>query len=122
MTRLRSSSFGEARSARSRGRHGILRACLVVAAQLRRRAFTTAAAVTIGGGTSALSAQATRLEGDTSIMDGAMVGILAMLAITFAMQGAFVGFFLYLRKRAKRIADIDLETEWSEVQRSPRRS
>ena len=87
-----------------------------------RRALTTAAAVMIGGGTSALSAQATQLEGDTSIMDGAMLGILAMLAITFAMQGAFVGFFFYLRKRAKRIADIDLDTEWSEVQRSPRRS
>ncbi len=87
-----------------------------------RRAFTTAAAVMIGGGTSALAAQATQLEGDTSIMDGAMLGILAMLAITFAMQGAFLGFFFYLRKRAKRIADIDFDTEWSEVQSAPRRS
>lgn len=87
-----------------------------------RSAFTTAAAVMIGGGTSALAAQAAQLAGDTSIMDGAKLGILVLLAITFAMQGAFVGFFLYLRRRAKRIADIDLETEWSEVQRSPRRS
>ncbi len=76
-----------------------------------RRAFTTAAAVMIGGGTSALAAQEAQLVGDTSIMDGAMLGILAMLAITFAMQGAFAGFFFYLRKRAKRIADIDLDTE-----------
>ena len=87
-----------------------------------RRACATAVAVMIGGGTSALAAQATQLEGDTSIMDGAMLGILAMLAITFAMQGAFVGFFFYLRKRAKRIADIDLDTELSEVQGAPRRS
>ena len=87
-----------------------------------RRAFTTAAAVMIGGGTSALAVQAAQLEGDTSIMDGAKLGIVVLLVITFAMQGAFVGFFLYLRRRAKRIADIDLETEWSEVQRSPRRS
>ena len=88
-----------------------------------RRAFTTAAAVMISGGTSALSAQSSmQLTGDTSIMDGAKVGILVLLAIVFAMQGAFVGFFLYLRKRAKRIADIDLDTEWSEVQRLPRRS
>ena len=85
------------------------------------RASTTAA-VLIGGGTSALAQHGTRLEGDASIMDGAMVGILAMLAVTFAMQGAFAGFFFYLRRRAKRIADIDLETEYSEVQRSPRRS
>ena len=54
-------------------------------------------------------------------MDGAMVGIMAMLAITFAMQGAFAGFFFYLRKRAKRMADADLDTDWSEVQSAPRR-
>ena len=83
-----------------------------------RRAFTAAAAVMIGGGTSALAAQAAQLEGDTSIMDGAMLGILAMLAITFAMQGAFAGFFFYLRKRAKRIADIDLDTEGRRAQQA----
>jgi hypothetical protein len=89
--------------------------------RLRSSSFGAAAAMMIGGGTSALAAQATQLEGDTSIMDGAMVGILAMLAVTFAMQGAFAGFFFYLRRRAKRMADIDLETEWSEVQGAPRR-
>ncbi len=87
-----------------------------------RRAFTTAAAVMIGGGTSALAAQAAQLAGDTSIMDGAKLGIVVLLVITFAMQGAFMGFFLYLRRRAKRIADIDLDTEWLEVQSTPRRS
>ena len=51
------------------------------------------------------------------MIDGAKLGIMAMLAITFAVQGGFVGFFLYLRKRAKRIADIELDTEWSELQR-----
>jgi hypothetical protein len=51
-----------------------------------------------------------------------MLGILVILAITFAMQGAFMAFFFYLRRRAKRIADMDLDTEWSEVQRLPRRS
>jgi hypothetical protein len=109
MPRLRASSVGAARSASSRLRHGILWAC-------------TAVAVLIGGATSALAQHGTRLEGDTSIMDGAMVGIVAMLVITFAMQGAFATFFFYLRRRAKRMADIDLETELSEVQRSPRRS
>ena len=88
--------------------------------RLRSSSFGAAAAMMIGG-TSALAAQATQLEGDTSIMDGAMLGIVVMLAITFAMQGAFAGFFFYLRRRAKRIADIDLDTEWSEVQSGPRR-
>ena len=53
---------------------------------------------------------------ETSMIDGAKLGVLVMLAILFAVQGGFVGFFLYLRKRAKRIAEIDLDTEWSELQ------
>ena len=40
----------------------------------------------------------------------------------FVVQGGFVGFFLYLRKRAKRIADIELDTEWSDLQGAPRTS
>lgn len=59
---------------------------------------------------------------ETSMIAGAKLGIMVMLGITFAVQGAFVGFFLYLRKRAKRIADIDLDTEWSEIQRGSRTS
>jgi hypothetical protein len=59
---------------------------------------------------------------ETSMVDGAKLGVLVMLAVLFVVQGAFVAFFLYLRKRAKRIADIELDTEWSELQRSPRTS
>jgi hypothetical protein len=56
---------------------------------------------------------------ETSMVDGTKFGILLMLGITLAVQGAFVAFFLYLRKRAKRIADVELDDEWSELQRSP---
>ena len=45
-----------------------------------------------------------------------IIVILVLLFVTFAVQGAFVGFFLYLRKRAKLIAEIDLDNEWSELQ------
>jgi hypothetical protein len=45
-----------------------------------------------------------------------------MLGITLAVQGGFLGFFLYLRRRAKRLADAELDTEWSELQRTPRTS
>jgi hypothetical protein len=55
---------------------------------------------------------------ETSIIDGTKLGIAVLLVITLAVQGGFLGFFLYLRKRAKRIADVDLDTEWSELQRS----
>jgi hypothetical protein len=59
---------------------------------------------------------------ETSLIDGAKVGIVVMLGITFSVQGAFAGFFFYLRRRAKRIAEADLENEWSELQRGSRTS
>jgi len=55
---------------------------------------------------------------ETSMIDGTKLGVLVMLAILLAVQAAFVAFFLYLRKRAKSIADIELDNEWSELQRS----
>ena len=55
---------------------------------------------------------------DSTMLAGTRLGVLVMLVITLAVQGAFVGFFLYLRRRAKRIADIELDSEWSELQRS----
>jgi hypothetical protein len=59
---------------------------------------------------------------ESSLIDGAKLGILVMLGITFAVQGAFLAFFLYLRRRAQRIAEIDLDTEWSELQGASRTS
>ena len=56
------------------------------------------------------------------MIDGTKLGILVLLAITLSVQGAFVGFFLYLRKRAKRIAETELDTEWSELQRGASRT
>ena len=59
---------------------------------------------------------------ETLLVDGTKLGVLVMVAVTLAVQGAFVGFFFYLRTRAKRLADIELDTEWSELQKSPRTS
>lgn len=56
------------------------------------------------------------------MIDGAKLGVVVMLAVLFAVQGGFVAFFLYLRRRAKRMADVELDDEWSELQRSPRTS
>ena len=82
------------------------------------RVFTTAAAVLIGGSSSVLACPVCFLDGaeEAALVDGTKLGILALLAITLVVQGGFLGFFLYLRQRAKRIADIDLDTEWSELQ------
>jgi hypothetical protein len=54
---------------------------------------------------------------ETSMIDGTKLGILALLAVTLTVQGAFAGFFFYLRQRAKRMADADLDVEWSELQK-----
>ena len=86
------------------------------------RIITTAAAVMIGGGSSVLACPVCLGAEETSMVYGTKLGVFVMLAITLAVQGGFVGFFLYLRKRAKRIADVDFDNEWSELQRSPRTS
>jgi hypothetical protein len=59
---------------------------------------------------------------ESSLIDGAKMGVLVLLGITLAVQGAFLGFFLYLRKRARSIAEVDLENEWSELQRGASRT
>jgi hypothetical protein len=59
---------------------------------------------------------------ETALIDGTKIGILVMLAITFAVQAGFVAFFLYLRRRAREVADTDLDAEWAELQRGSRTS
>lgn len=59
---------------------------------------------------------------ETYLIDGTRLGILVMLGVTFAVQGAFLAFFLHLRKRTREIADGDLDAEWAELQRGSRAS
>jgi hypothetical protein len=92
------------------------RAGLAVAALLRRRAIATAAGMMIGGGSTVLACPMCFGAQETSMVDGTKLGVLVMVAITLAVQSGFVGFFLYLRRRAKRIADLELDAEWSELQ------
>ena len=81
-----------------------------------------AAAVLLGGSSSVFACPVCFGAAETSMVDGTRLGILVLLAVTLVVQGAFAGFFLYLRKRAKRIADLDLETEWSQLQGGASRS
>ena len=97
-----------------------LRSCAATARQAARIALITAAVV-IGSSSSVFACPVCFGAEETSMIDGARLGIVVMLAITFAVQGGFVGFFLYLRKRAKDNAELELEAEWSELQRSSRR-
>jgi hypothetical protein len=57
---------------------------------------------------------------ETTMIDGTKIGIFVLLGITIAIQGAFAGFFFYLRRRAKLMADADLDNEWSKLQKVSR--
>ncbi|HEY7499590.1 MAG TPA: hypothetical protein VH740_13815 [Vicinamibacterales bacterium] len=83
--------------------------------------FLTTLALIVMAGSSTLFAcpQCFGAE-ETSMVDGTKLGIAVMLGITFVVQGAFLGFFLYLRKRAREMADVDLDIEWAELQRGSR--
>ena len=83
-----------------------------------RRTFMTAIALAIGGSASVLACPLCFGAEETSMVDGTKLGVLVMVGITLVVEGGFVGFFLYLRKRAKRIADLELESEWSELQQA----
>jgi hypothetical protein len=82
------------------------------------RVLTIAVAVLLGGSSSAFACPVCFGAEESHMIDATRFGILVLLGITLVVQGAFVGFFVYLRNRAKRIADIELDTEWSELQRS----
>ena len=107
-----------------------LRSCAATARQAcvrsfpatARQALATAAAVIVGGGSSVLACPQCFGAQETSLIDGAKLGVLVMVGVTLTVQGAFVAFFLYLRKRAKRMADSDLEAEWLSLQRGSRTS
>jgi hypothetical protein len=95
-----------------------MKARLRSGAATARPALTTAALVIVCGGTSVLACPVCFGADESSMIAGTNLGVLVMLGVLFAVQGAFVGFFLYLRKRAKRMADVELDSEWSELQRS----
>ena len=88
----------------------------------RATCLATAALVLIGGSGSLLACPVCFGAEETSMINASRLGILALLLVTFAVQGAFVGFFLYLRKRAKQVAELELEDEWLDLQRGSRSS
>ena len=90
----------------------------VATARQALRIVLLTAAFMIGGSSSAFACPVCFGAEESHMIDATKLGIFVLLGITLVVQGAFVGFFVYLRNRAKRIADIELDTEWSELQRS----
>jgi hypothetical protein len=109
-----------------RGRR--LRSCAATAdkslgqgrARLGFVAAWTVAFVISGGGARVLACPMCFGAEETSMLDGTRLGVLVLLTIILGLQGAFVGFFIYLRKRAKDAAEAELDTEWSELQGASR--
>ncbi|MEO7275854.1 MAG: hypothetical protein ABIX28_03320 [Vicinamibacterales bacterium] len=101
----------------------ILRGFAATARQARLRlapaAVTTIVAIMTLGSSRLLACPVCFGAEETSMIDGAKLGVVVMLAITLAVQGGFLAFFLYLRQRAKHIAELELDTEWSKLQRTP---
>ena len=58
---------------------------------------------------------------DSPLVDGAKSGVWLLLSITLGVQGAFAMFFVNLWRRAKRARDVEIETEWSDLQRSSKK-
>ena len=82
------------------------------------RVLMLAAVIIIGSSSNAFACPVCFGAEESHMIDATKLGVAVLLGITLVVQGAFVGFFVYLRNRAKRIADIELDTEWSELQRS----
>jgi heme/copper-type cytochrome/quinol oxidase subunit 2 len=91
------------------------------AAPTRQAILTVAVLVTVGS-SPVLACPVCFGAEETAMIDGTKLGIAVLLAITIAVQGAFAAFFFYLRRRAKQLADVDLDSEWSELQKVSRTS
>jgi hypothetical protein len=85
---------------------------------IRQIVATVIAVAIAAGGTTVFACPVCFGAEETTLISGTKLGVLALLGVLFAVQGAFVAFFLYLRKRAKDNADVELDSEWSELQRS----
>ncbi len=84
------------------------------------RVPAAAAAMMLGGSTSAFACPMCFNAEEASMIDGTKLGVFVMLGILLVVQGAFVAFFLYLRRHARENADIELDMEWLELQRGSR--
>jgi predicted transporter len=91
-------------------------------ARQARQAVATTVAILIFGSSSVFACPVCFGAEETSMITASKLGVLVLVGITLAVQGAFAAFFFYLRKRAKLIADADLDNEWSELQGSPKTS
>ncbi len=88
--------------------------------RLWSRAFGLLSALLLGGVSAARACQSCSGAEDSPLIDGARLGAIALVLVTASVQGGFVGFFFYLRKRAKDSSNRELDSEWCELQNPSR--
>ena len=86
----------------------------------RRLAVALVIVLVVAGAPSTWACQSCFGAEDSPLVDGARSGALALVAVIAAVQAAFIGFFFYLRRRARMISSMELDTEWSEFQKATR--
>jgi len=80
--------------------------------------LAAAVLVWLGGAVPAHACPVCFGDAEGPMIDAARLGTFLLLGVTLALQGAFVAFFLYLRRQARRARDRALDSEWSSLQRT----
>jgi hypothetical protein len=83
----------------------------------RLRAALFVLALALVSATPALACPTCYGDAEGPLIDGARLGMWLLLGVTFAIQGGFIAFFLYLRRQARRARHQALDDEWSRLQR-----
>jgi len=76
-----------------------------------------AALAFVAPGASAFACPSCFSRAEGPLVDASRVGMWLLLGVTLGLQGAFVAFFLYLRRQAAKAPGEALDDEWSRLQR-----
>ena len=80
------------------------------------------ALLALAGSGTALACPTCYGDAEGPMIDAARLGMWLLLGVTFAIQGGFIAFFLYLRRQARRAEHQALDEEWSRLQRTQSRA
>lgn len=83
---------------------------------MTRARILVAALALLSSGAPAFACPSCFSGAEGPLVDAARLGMWLLLGLTVGLQGAFVAFFLYLRRQAARVAGEALDAEWSRVQ------
>ncbi len=84
------------------------------------RAAGVSLAILVAGAPAARACQACFGAEDSPLLSGARLGALVLVLVTLGVQGGFAAFFLYLRRRARSVSNLELDAEWTEFQKTSR--